>query len=309
MKILTLDTSSTPDSSPRVGYALSFTSAFFAACATVLGKWNLEHISALLMSACMFSIASIIMTALYIPGHFKSITKIKSRGWLWLSCFTISSLLAIWLLWAGVQQIDPSLAAFLNRSEVLIAILLGMIFLGERFTKLETLGAVISILGIVVMRLTLRVEYSTGFWLVLAGSVFFGMTEFFSKMTVKYVEPIIAVYLRNFIMSILYWIIFTGGNTSFDGLEQVWLGVLALGIVGPILSRMVYMMALARLELSKVAVISQLNPIFVILIALLLLGQLPSFREITGGLFLSIGCLIMIFAKSRSISKKNAHSH
>jgi uncharacterized membrane protein len=304
MKIFTLDTSSNPDSSAKVGYTLSFTSAFFAACATVTGKWNMEHISALLMSACIFSIASIIMTIFYIPGNFKSIAKITPRGWLWLSCFTISSLLAIWLFWAGVRHIDPSLAAFLNRAEVLIAILLGMLFLGERFNKMETIGAIISILGIIVMRMTLRVEYSTGFWLVLLGSIFFGMTEFFSKMTVKHVEPIIAVYLRNLTMSILYWIIFTGGNTSIAGLEHVWLGVLALGIFGPILSRMVYMMALARLELSKVAVISQSTPIFVILIAVALLGQLPTFREIVGGLFLSIGCLIMIFARYRSVEKK-----
>ena len=307
MKFFRLDMSSTPDSTPATGYSLAITSSFFAACATVTGKWSLQSISALMLSALIFSIASILMGILYLPfnhnlAKFKTIPR---KGWIYLSAFSVSSLVAIWFFWAGVKQIDPSLAAFINRIEVLIAILLGIFFLKERLTKQETFGALLSILGIIIMRLSLRAEYSQGFWLVLAGSFFFGMTEFFSKKTVKYVPPIIAVYLRNLFMSIVYWIILTAGEVSFAGLDKVWIGVLALGIFGPILSRMVYMMALARLELTKVAVISQTSPIFVIIISFSLLGQLPTFREIIGGLLLTSGCLIMVFYRQVSQNKNS----
>ncbi len=307
MKIFNLDLSSTPKSSPRAGYILSFTSTFFAACATVLGKWALEYISPLLMSALMFSIATVITSTAYVP--FRGIRKVfclSREGWFWLLMFTTSSLIAIWCFWAGVQKIDPSLAAFLSRSEVLIAILLGMIFLGERFNRRETFGAILSIMGIVIMRLTLRVEYSTGFWLVLIGAFFFGLTEFFSKKTVKYVEPIVAVYLRNMIMSIMYWIILVSAKPDFGELNQVWIGVVALAITGPILSRVVYMMALARLDLSKVAVISQTRPVFVILLAYGALSQIPTFREIIGGLFLVFGCLIMAFSRQKQKKEVSA---
>lgn len=300
MKIFNLDISSTPKSSPRVGYILSFASTFFAACATVLGKWTLEYISPLLMSALMFSIATVIMSAAYVP--FRGLRKVfclSRKGWLWLLLFATSSLIAIWCFWAGIQKMDPSLAAFLSRSEVLIAILLGIIFLGERFNRRETFAAILSILGIVIMRLTLRMEYSTGFWLVLIGAFFFGLTEFFSKKTVKHVEPVVAVYLRNMIMSVMYWIILLTVEPDYGELNQVWIGVVALAIVGPILSRVVYMMALARLDLSKVAVISQTRPVFVILIAFSVLSQLPTFREIIGGLFLVMGCLIMAVTRQK----------
>lgn len=240
------------------------------------------------------------MSITFVP--FRGIRKVlchTRQGWIWLLLFTISSLIAIWCFWAGVKNMDPSLAAFLNRSETLIAIFMGIIFLGERFNKRETLGAILSILGIVIMRLTLRAEYTTGFWLVLLGSFFFGLTEFFSKKTVKHIEPIVAVYLRNMIMSVMFWVILFSSKPDFAGLDQVWLGILALGILGPILSRMIYMMALARLELSKVAVISQTQPLFVILIAFTVLNQLPTFREIIGGLFLASGCLIMALTRQR----------
>jgi len=63
------------------------------------------------------------------------------------------------------------------------------------------------------------------------------------------------------------------------------------------MARMVYLLALKRIELSKVAVISQSQPVFVIIIALLALGQLPSVKEIYGGVLLTAGCLIMILSR------------
>lgn len=293
------------ENSQKLGYLFSFTSAFFAACATVTGKWNLDYISPLMMNAFIFSIATAIMSVVYLPfRRVKSNILIFTKaGYIWLMAFTASSVLAIWFFWAGVQRMDPSLAAFLNRSEVLIAILCGVIFLGERFNRLETFGGILSIAGIVIMRAYLRVEYSTGFWLVLVGSFFFGLTEFFSKMAVRYGRPIIITYLRNLMMSVVYWIILSSLNPDFSGLKTVWPGVIALGVFGPIFSRMIYMTALQHLELSKVAIISQTQPIYVVLIAATILGQMPTFREIMGGLFLTVGCLIMVLGRSRKIKK------
>ena len=98
-------------------------------------------------------------------------------------------------------------------------------------------------------------------------------------------------------MAIAYWLVFFATDSSFEGLTSVWPGVLVLGIIGPILSRMMYLMALKRLELSKVAVVSQSQPVFVILTALLVLNQLPTLREFTGGLFLIAGCIFMVVSR------------
>jgi drug/metabolite transporter (DMT)-like permease len=214
--------------------------------------------------------------------------------------FSIGSWGAIWLYWEGIKQMDPSLAAFVNRTEVPVAIILGMIFLRERFTRWEAVGTLTAIAGIVMMKLTLRFEYSTGFWLVLIGAVLFGITEFVSKIAVRHVEPSILAYIRNMFVAAFYWISVYAGGVSFDGMESVWPGVLVLGVVGPILARLPYLWALKKLELSKVAVISQSQPVYVILLSLLLLSQLPTFREITGGIFLTVGCVILVLSRQRS---------
>jgi uncharacterized membrane protein len=288
-------TSTDGKSSKNIGFALAVVSSIGSGLATVVGKWNLQAISPLLMNSLIFSVATVLLSGALLPiKGIKQVFTLTRRGWFWLGLFSGSSWLAVWAYWAGIQRMDPSLAAFLNRTEVLIAIFLGIIFLKERFSRAETLGALLSIAGIVTMRVTLRVEYSSGFWLVLLGSLFFGVTEFISKIAVRHVEPIVLTYIRNMFLAAAYWIVFLAGGYGYEGLSEVWPGVLALGFLGPILSRMMYLLALKRLELSKVAVISQSQPVFVIVIALLALGQLPTFRETIGGIFLTLGCLIMI---------------
>ncbi|MGD2040039.1 MAG: DMT family transporter [Anaerolineae bacterium] len=285
-------------SSQKVGYTFALTSSLGAGMATVVGKWNLEAIPPLLMNSLIFTVATVIVSGTVLPFmRTHRLFSLTRQGWLWLGLFTASSWCAIWAYWAGVQRMDPSLAAFLNRSEVPIAIALGIIFLKERLTPMEIVGMVLSLTGIVIMRLTLRFEYTTGFWLVLLGSVFFGLTEFLSKIAVRHVGPVILTYIRNLFLAVFFWLAFAISGQSCDGLELVWPGVIALGFLGPIMSRMSYLMALKRISLSRVAVISQSQPVFVILIALLVLGQLPTFREVTGGIFLTVGCILMIMAR------------
>jgi uncharacterized membrane protein len=285
-------------SSRRSGYSFALFSSMSSAGSTVVGKWNLAHIQPLVMNGFIFSIATVILALVTLSSHgFKAAFKQSRQGWFWLAMFTAASWLAIWAFWAGVQKMDPSLAAFINRLEVLIAITLGIIFLGERLNRIEVLGAVISVIGIIVMKMTLRIEYSEGFWLVLIGSIFFGVTEFVSKVAVKHVEPVALAFVRNMFLAVMYWIVVLAAGISFDGIGRVWIGVMALGLLGPVMARMVYLLALKRLELSKVAVISQSQPVFVIIIALLALGQLPSVKEIYGGILLTTGCLIMILSR------------
>ncbi|MFH2054678.1 MAG: EamA family transporter [bacterium] len=288
------------DSSSTSGYLFVTGSTAAAGLATVLGKLNLEAVSPLTMNCLIFSVAALILGLWLLPRRgFKAVFRLSARGWLWMSLFALSSWCAIFLFWAGVQKMDPSLAAFLNRSEVPVAILLAVLLLRERLNRWEVVGAALSIGGIFIMRATMRIEYTEGFWLVLSGSFLFGLTELFSKIAIRHVEPTLLTFLRNLSMAVLYWLVFLSGTGDLQGVDLVWPGIIALGIVGPILSRVNYMQALKRMELTKVAVISQGQPVFVILIALVFFRHLPSLREMLGGIILTFGCLIMVYARTR----------
>jgi drug/metabolite transporter (DMT)-like permease len=290
-----------PEIGPALrGYAFAATSALASALATVVGKWNLTAVSPLVLNCLIFSIATGFLTFVVLfSKQNRNLFQHTGRGWIWLGLFSLSSVFALWFFWAGVQQMDPSLAAFLNRAEVLLAILLGVILLRERFTGAEGLGAAISVAGILIMRLSLRMEYTLGFWYVLAGAVFFALAELFSKLAVRFIEPLLLTYLRSLFMAIVFWLALLGTGASFRGLDRVWPGIVALGFLGPVSARMTYLFALKHLDLSKVAVIGQTQPVFVLLIAFLALGELPTVRETLGGFLLLSGCLVMVAARSR----------
>jgi drug/metabolite transporter (DMT)-like permease len=286
--------------SRKSGYLFAVSSALASAVATVVGKWNLESISPFLMNSLIFSVASVILIPFAVKaGGLRTTRTISKSGWKWLLLFASTSMVSVLAFWSGVQRMDPTLAAFLNRAEVPVAIILGVLFLRERFTIWETIGTLISIGGIVVMRLSLRVEYSVGFWLVLSGALLFGYAEYCSKRALAYVEPLLLTTIRNLIMCALYWAVFVSVRADFAGLERVWPGVIALGLLGPLLTRLLYLEGLKRMALSKAAVISQSQPVFVLVIAFAAFSQLPTLRETTGGLLILAGCILMIVARQR----------
>lgn len=293
--------------SRRTGYVIAFISAAGTGIATVLGKWNLEHVSSLTMNCLIFTVATVLMSIFWLPTKGLKQTFTQTRqGWFWLSLFAITSALAVWAFWAGVQQMDPSLAAFLNRAEVPLAIIIGMIFLRERFTPGETVATLVALAGIVIMRATLRVEYSLGFYLVLLGAFFFAITEFLSKIALRHVPATTLAYIRNMFMAIMYWLAFWLGDDNLDGVEHIWLGIIVLGFMGPVFNRITYLLALERLELSKVAVIGQMQPVFTVIVAFLALGMLPTARETIGGVCLLIGCVLMVVYRRRHPAAKLA---
>ncbi len=283
-----------------MGYLFAILSAFMAGILIVSGKWVLDTISPLALSALIFPIGSVVLAAAMLPRQrYKRIFALDRRAWGWTMLFSTLAFIGIWTYWVGIKMMDPTLASFLNRSETLVTIALGIVVLGERFTKKEGWGAVLVLLGIVVMKITFRGEYSTGFWMVLFSAVFFGTAEFVAKIAVRYVDPLTLSLLRNIATSIMFGIAVLLTGTSFDGAGSVWWGVLIVAVAGPILTRPMYLYALKSLALSKVALIQQSQPVFVALLALLILQQTPAPREIIGGLFVIGGCLFVIIARKK----------
>jgi drug/metabolite transporter (DMT)-like permease len=289
------------DTNISLGYLFSGMSALFASASIVAGKWTLEVISPLALNALVFAMGAIVLGLCVIPQkRWKRIFVLNGKAWLWTLTFTVLAFAAIWTYWIGIRMMDPTLASLLNRTETLVTILLGIAILRERFSRGEALGAVLVLAGIVLMKFTLRVEYSTGFWVVLFSAVCFGTAEFIAKIAVRYVDPLTLSFVRNLVSAVMFWIAVAFVGTSFTGVGSVFWGVVIVAIMGPILTRPIYLVALKHIEVSKVALINQSQPVFVAIMALLALKQTPALREIIGGVFVVGGCLLIILRRKRA---------
>ena len=287
-----------------LGYLFSGMSALFASVAIVAGKWTLQGISPLALNALVFPIGAIVLGLTIIPQkRWKQIFALNRKAWAWTISFTVLAFVAIWTYWIGIKMMDPTLASFLNRTETLVTIFLGFVILGERLSRREALGAFLVLAGIVLMKFTLRVEYSTGFWVVLFSAVCFGTAEFIAKIAVRYVDPLTLSFVRNLISAMMFWVVVAFVGTSFAGVGSVFWGVIIIAIMGPILTRPIYLAALKHIEVSKVALINQSQPVFVAIMAFLALNQTPALREIIGGLFVIGGCLLIILGRKKAVRR------
>ena len=283
-----------------MGYFYASLSAMMAAVLIVTGKWTLYSISPLALNALIFPMGAVLLApTLFFRKRWKLILAMDWTAWKWTLAFSVLAFVAIWTYWIGIKMMDPTLASFLNRFETLVTISLGMAILGERFSRGEGVGTFLVLGGIVLMKFTFRAEYSLGFWVVLFSAICFGTAEFFAKIAVRYVDPLTISFIRNVVTSILFWIAVPLAGASFEGASSVWWGILVIALTGPILTRPIYLFALKHLEVSKVALIQQSQPVFVAILALVALSQTPAPREIIGGLFVVGGCLLIIVSRKK----------
>ena len=194
----------------------------------------------------------------------------------------------------GVQHLDPTVAAFLSRLQVFVAVFLGMIFLKERFGVLEAIGGLVLIVGLAVIRMSFDVNLSYWFWITVASGALFGITEVFAKQAVNGLHPIPLNFVRNSIIAVFFIIILLVQGKPLFEFHGTWWYLFAMGVVGPMMSRLCFLYALSYLEVSKATLMNQLQPLFVSLIAFSVLGLIPTLREWIGGVLILAGCVVMI---------------
>ena len=76
-------------------------------------------------------------------GRLGRIRSVRPRGWAWLFGISFLTFFAYWTFFAAIHLLDPTVASFLGRTETLVTIFLGVVFLGERFRRIEIAGGLL----------------------------------------------------------------------------------------------------------------------------------------------------------------------
>ena len=279
------------------GYVLAGLCAAFAGFATTVGKLGVDRVEPLVFSFWLFAFAAL-FSGLWVAFDRQSRRERPTRRAVGLAAAQAAfSFLAVWGFWSGVKRLDPAVASFLGRTETIVAIAMGILVLGERFRRLEAIGGLVAIAGIVLMRFPSDVQESgaaEGYWLVLAGTAFFGVGEVISKLAAREAPATVFVGMRNAMLMGAFAITATLTDQLHVPDTTVLLSAGGVALLAPTLARTLYMQALRSIDLSKAAVINQVQPIFAALLAFLVLGEIPSPLAWVGGLLIVIGCGLLV---------------
>ncbi len=133
-----------------LGWALL--SALFAALTAILAKIGVTDINSNLATAIRTTVILVFTLGIaWFTSGRGELLAVTPRAWIFLAASGLATGLS-WLCYFRALQLgDVSKVAPVDKLSVAIAIVLAMVFLNERLKTQETIGAVLVVIGVVVM--------------------------------------------------------------------------------------------------------------------------------------------------------------
>ncbi len=213
--------------------------------------------------------------------------------------FLIASATA--LSFTAVTYIDPGTASMVARINTLFALGFGILWLKERLTRGEKIGAVIAVAGVFVVSFqpgdTSGVLW-LGVLLVLAASFTYALHAAIVKRQGGEID-FTNFFLFRMMASILFLLIFAVGRGEmvWPAGAHVWWILLLAGTVNVTVSRALYYLALRRYKLSILTILLTLSPVVTILWSWLLFGVWPSLQGLVGGTAVLLGVILVTMTR------------
>jgi len=198
-----------------------------------------------------------------------------------------------------VEYVDPGVASLLAQTSILFGVGFGVLWLRERLTRLQGIGAAVAIVGVGI------ITFQPGDFLRLGSVLVIGSAGFYafhSAIVKRYGGDI------EFVEFFLWRLVTTTGflflSAAYQGLlvlptEPVAIGLLALtAIVDVMISRTLYYLSLRRLSISILSLTLTLSPLVAILWSLILFQTWPTPQGLLGGAAVLMGVGIVTAKRS-----------
>lgn len=194
------------------------------------------------------------------------------------------------LSWAGLARLDPAFAAFLWRFQPVLAIMLGMLLLGERMVPKEIVPVAVMIFGSFASTIGRWNVVGTGTTLTLVSCFAVALQMLIAKARVHEVSPNILVAYRVGIAAVVitFWGILTR-RIDFHVGASYWYVTLLGAFLGPCASFLLTFRSYRYWDLSRSSIVRTTQPLFVLPLSYAVFGKLPAGRELLGGCLILVG--------------------
>jgi len=135
-------------------------------------------------------------------------------------------------------------------------------------------------------------------WFIYAflSAVFAALTSILAKIGIEGISSNLATAIRTAVVLVMAWIIvfITKVQSQIPSIsKRSWLFLILSGIATG-LSWLCYFKALQIGDVSKVAPVDKFSVVITMILAFVVLHEVPTAKTIIGGIFITIGTLIMI---------------
>jgi len=290
-------------SKSRKGYLLGILSAFSLSIGYIYSKAVLNVLDIFQFGFCWFGFASL-WSVILIAKRWKNIRfkEIDRKGWnaiIWNSIFEV---FGSTLFYIAIQQMEnPTIVSFLVNLGAVFVMVLGYIFLHERYKFIEYIGLIITLLGVLLINYTTdtRIQGTsiTGAFLILVSSLSLASALVIAKKVIHKIEPVILTCGRLFILFVLSGIILMIKGERFSVGSEILFNSAIGSLTGPFLALLISYYAIKHIDATVMSAISSTKSLFLIVLTYLVFGIAITGSQFFGGIITIFGIILITRGK------------
>lgn len=286
---------------PLVGYLFLVATALFTAVSYAFGR-ALDHNLDLETATFFWFFSSFVLSifvTLLVPAQRAEIKKIRSYTKIFIYTSVLTSIgAALWIM--SIRTIGIPLTSFLMKAQTLFSLFLGMIFLGERLNKGESVGIVITIVGGVIVAYQRDFGLLMGTITALSAAFFYSCIAFIVKKVAQDLNMLMVANLRALGVSIVMIIFLVTTGTFEMPSSYIDIVFMALGgISGAYIAKASQFQAIKLIDVSRTTAVMPLESLFVVLLSYFIFQEIPSVIKLLGGALIIIGVIFLVIYRGQ----------
>ena len=280
----------------------AFGSAFFAGITAILAKCGVESVDSDVATALRTIVVLIFSWIMvFVTGGNTDISSISVKTWIFLVLSGIATG-ASWLCYFKALQLgDINKIAPIDKSSVIITMIIAIIFLNEALTALKAVSIVLIAVGTYMMiekkEVSKNVNYK-GSWLLfaLASAFFAALTSILGKVGIENIDSNLGTAIRTFVVLIMAWLVVfvKGKRTAIRYIDKKSILFIVLSGIATGCSWLCYYRALQRGPASVVVPIDKLSILVTILFSYIVFKERLTKKSLLGLVLIVIGTLLLL---------------
>lgn len=273
-------------------------SALFAAMTTILCKCGLKDADSDAATALRTTIVLVLSAiVVWVSGEWTQLPNATGMTLLFLilsGCATGAS----WLCYfKALKMADVNEVAPIDKSSVVLTMLMSFIFLGEQLTPLKIAAMVLIGAGTLMMSIRKgNGKKKAGRWMIFAwlSAIFAALTSILAKIGVENVNSNLATAIRTAVVLVMAWVVVAakGKKNVFSGLGGKAFVFIALSAVATAASWLCFYYALKNGDASVVVPIDKLSILAVVLFSRIFLKEKLTAMSGAGLVLLTAGTVL-----------------
>ncbi len=204
---------------------------------------------------------------------------------------------ALWII--SIRTIGIPLTSFLMKAQTLFSLLLGMMFLGERLNRGESVGIVITIAGGIIVAYQSDITLLIGTLTALGAAFFYSALSFIVKKVAQNLNMLTVATLRALGVSIVLMIYLVAtGTFVVPGWIEIFYMAMG-GITGAYIAKACQFQGIKLIDVSRTTAVMPMESLFVVLLSYFIFHEIPSLIKLIGGAGIIIGVVFLVIFRGQ----------